>query len=219
MKKITIGLKEVVLIILSLIIGAIFSPVSDIISQGTINLFNSVNSGFSDYYYTSMAKLNPNAVNYHIVNYIMCIISILFVGYYLYLKDKSDILENSLNKITFKINNIESETNTKTVDLTELKKSLSIIKSRNSTVGNTYPILLLLSMSFVILISINYSILKSISSENAKFNNKIIVISPYVENQEILKIKSDWVRMKNVNDYNKIQDKIKSVYSINSIEE
>lgn len=207
--------RDYFLIFVTFILTSIFSPIGNNITQIGINLFSSMSNGFSNFYYYTISLNDSNLVTNSLSLQFICVM--LCVCYYLY-KDMSNSysnLENKLNELKEKIKpselkkkveyNIEEEVERINIIMTSSKRNVSITKYLLIIFSSLY-------LSY-------YLFQVNIHNKNIFFNNRLEVISPYIEQKQIVELKSDWARMRNVNDYNRIQERIKSVYKVNGITE
>ena len=94
-----------------------------------------------------------------------------------------------------------------------LKETLSELSKYKKRIGIPYIIILLLSF----LTALVFDWMPCLQKE--KFNDKVILITPYVENHEVEKLRSDWLRMKTKSDYDEIIEYIAGVIEENHLED
>ncbi|MBN7816797.1 hypothetical protein [Algoriphagus pacificus] len=200
-------------IAISFVVGVVIfylQPFLDILGKAFVNFIIYVNENISNVYYKSIAVDDPNLFSQN--NSLVLVLLFEFVLFIIFVNIKNFNYEVSKLKMSFrdslnttlspaqieKRNNIELENN-----LIELEKSISIKSNAlDRRVKLLDRLFLFTSVILFLLIFFNHSFKKSISEKNLEFRNRLIVIKPYVDIQEIDMLKSKWARIENLNDYN-----------------
>lgn len=177
---------------------------------------------FSDYYYQSITSYNESDL---LGTQYLFISSIFF---YLFFKFSSEISDRMISKIEdcvklrndtnelinkdlkiIKENKIsETDLNNKAIDLKN-KADENILKLKKLI--KYFRIFILILFVLVSYLHIKSLFNQILSTENNYFNKKVLIIKPYIEQNEYDIIISEWYQMKNKNDYDKIYNKIKKI--------
>ncbi len=154
-----------------------------------------VNTKFSNFYYTEVAK---NVSYDWLIKYIILLFFIIAMSIlHLLALNNLNRFKKTLDK-EFKKAEISNET-----FLVKLKRMA------NLTLG------MLILLPFIC-----YSIYCTgilIEKKNESFIWKLNVISPYINENQVLKLKSDWALMKNSHDYEKINNQLDSTMKIKKL--
>jgi len=135
-------------------------------------------------------------------------------------KVKKSILHIKTLKEELKPNKLEKKVNVKEELQRIVKTETDLIKiGENVSKLKNYLIVLYISSSFLILILFyHYALNTSVSSDNLKFRNDLIKITPYVSDIKINTLHAKWTLMKNKSDYDNINDEIRQLKIKHKIE-
>lgn len=93
-----------------------------------------------------------------------------------------------------------------------MKSDLSKLLSRTEFYKKIlFPFIFLVAISYVFLIA-RYSMVSIANDRNTKFKNRITVLSVYLSDLEIKRLKAEWTQMRTNNDFNKIGKTIDEYY-------
>lgn len=171
-----------------------------------------------NYYYSLCSNSNTNVLIIEIAIYGCCfmiiqpIISGIFDIKYLKAETKKLIeYENILNSSQLIT---EKNADEKEPEKEELLQEISGLKKRNKkSINKTISIIILGCCLFLSLICFKIAP----CAHRNKFDETIIKITPYIEQNEVNKLKSDWTRMKTKKDYQKIDKFIDDVIEKNNL--
>lgn len=194
-----------------------------------IKFLTFTSNNYSEFYYQSVGLNDPNALS-NTSNFILIIILFILlvaVNMYSYMTKKN--LDKKVKKTIQSIKTLKEELQSNKSDkkvnakdtlqeITETETTLNKIDENLSKLKNLL-IGAYISSSFVIVILFyNYAVNTSVSSDNLKFRNDLIKITPYVTDNEIKTIQAKWTLMKNKSDFDNITDIISQLKNKHKIE-
>lgn len=191
-----------------------------IFSKAIIGFFINVSTTFSDWYYRVLASnVYPN-------NDSVTVLLLLAIVYFLILfyNDKTNRKQNKIraqiDNIKAKIDDIENgvnnidNTSSYQIELSSEEKlsSLNMKLSLSKELSKTQTILVLMYLGIAVLISL-YILVQvplnlTVNDDKSKFKQSIIILLPYIGQDEVNKLNSSWALMTNTADYNKITTQI-----------
>jgi hypothetical protein len=233
MKKILEHKKE---IIISLGTSAVFFYIQPILEYlGNLFLKTCIlaSDKFSKSYYSSIAQNDTTAfseLNNLILLYILLIIFSSFIFYLTIAKKKlrrnaGNLLQSIIDKketiqgIGEKVNTEKNFTTEELIsekirllkDLAKLEVNASQLKDSSFKRDNNIIFFTITAITFAILLFTNFFKTVAVTQQNLIFKNDIIKISPFVQDSTLKILKSEWVRSENVNDFNKIKGKVRTI--------
>lgn len=194
MKKIKLEGKDYVLLFLGVVLSIIFLPFINFIGQTIINLFTSLSKTFSVFYITKIALNDANELVYWIGGMMMCILVVFLFLYYI--------------NLTYRDKNIES-------NIIENASGIDKVKEVIESSSNFHTLMLRFKVIIIIqiiLIWFVFLFVRNVDKTNVRFQQKVTIIAPFIENQKLLELKSQWSRMKSKEDYIRINNEIKELY-------
>jgi predicted PurR-regulated permease PerM len=219
-------------IIISLVTGIFLfyvQPVLNFLGEIFVRTFILLSDTFSNDYYTSVAKNDPNTFADWSNFLLIIIISIILFYSISYIgsrrKDLKKRIEKTLKDIASSKERLTKNETEEEKSKDEILKELATfeddatqIQESLSKRDNKLLTLYILSFFLMVLLFTNYALTKAISSENVEFRNDLIKIAPCSNDTEIKLIEAKWVSMKNKVDYRKIKDTIEDIKKKNKIE-
>lgn len=180
---------------------------------------------FSQMFYSGIAENNTNSFsenNHFIIIYIISIAAIVFI---FHLHEKKKELKNKIKTLIEDIENRKKEINgtePKTKEqimheIAEVEARSNFLKEKIHKRDNKIVLITILSAFVIILLFTNYATSFAISQTNLKFKNDLIKIAPYIEENKIKLLQSNWARIKNRSDYEKIITEISIIKNKNGI--
>lgn len=221
--------KEIIISMLTGIFLFYVQPVLNFLGDIFVNTFILLSDKFSNDYYISIAKNNPNTFADSSNFLLIIIISIILFYLIEILVNKKNELKKRIEKTLSDIartkgrfNEPESvEQKSKEEILKELAKlEDDSIQIRDSIYKRDNNLLSLYILSFflMILLFTTYAINKSVENSNVEFRNNLIKIAPYTDEEQINIFKAKRVSIKNKCDYDSLNKYIQEIKDKNKIE-
>ncbi len=226
MIKISKHKREIVISLITGIFIFYIQPLLEYLGNRFVKTFLLLSDKFSNNYYQSISKNDSTLFsewNSFLLNYFFSILCLVFI---VYMFDKRKKLQSSVNETLIsitetkeKIENINVEEKDITVrtkeellsgiiDLEERAKSLL---DRSNKRDNKIIFITITTAFLIVLLFSNHAINTSISKQNLIFRNDLIKITPYTNDSVISKLKSDWARIENSNDFGVLKASVESL--------
>ncbi len=191
-------------IIIALVVGLFLfysQPLLTFIGTQIVNLFVAVSIKFSNYYYSLVAQNDPNLISNYIASIIVLlywfVVSSFFAELYIALQDYERELQNIEGKLKGIKDDLSKGETTPELEITQLQKK---IQKRKRGMKMVIAISFLLFLYFCFKQGM-YSV---VNAKNVSFQNKLIVLSVHLSEDEIKQLKAKWVLMKSSDDYKQI---------------
>jgi hypothetical protein len=199
-------------IIISLTVGIFIfylQPLLNAISSQIVNLLISVSNKYSNIYYQLMAKNDPNLINTYMALIILILFCIMNLNMSIKPWAQAKDLEDKLKKLEQKIKGGEANT-----QQTEINMEIEIAAMKEKLRKNKVILKLatMLNIFIFLFFAFNYGMYSQINRENVTFRNQLTVLSVHVVDNDIKKLKAEWVQMKSVDDYNRIHKTMTDYY-------
>ncbi|MBV5313244.1 MAG: hypothetical protein JZU47_08110 [Prolixibacteraceae bacterium] len=188
---------------------SIFSPIGNWITQGVINIFVSISQGFSNFYYSYISLNDPNVIDTHIIFILWIIVTPLLVGGFVYLSGILSSLKNKINQLKDRVNKKDQSVEEITVEA--LEESISDFETLLSKTSLKLFITKAITIIVFLLVYFSYFFLNNIKFENLNFQNSITIISPYITEQKVLELKSNWALMSTKQEFISINNEISEI--------
>lgn len=217
-------IKHKAAILISFVIGIVIFYMQPILlwfGEAVVDFCIMTSDTFSEMYYESIAINDTNAfsaLNNYILSLAMGIALLVSVKYIK--QRKRDLIRKVKNQLT-EIDKLNSkidgdDTNNQLTEkdiqaeLAFLEESVNETQDRLEKRDFRFIILTIITPIFILAMMGNYVMMRSVSIENTSFRNKMDILLPYVGQEKINKLKSQWCLMNNSKDYNAINKEIKS---------
>jgi hypothetical protein len=208
-------------VIVGLIVAIIILAINYIFSY-IIDWFILISPFFSDFYYKSISNYNETDM----LNSQYTFISLIF--FYVFYKFTSELSNDVKNKLESyenfisdadniinkeKNKNEVSENDDSSIDEKVIKIKERILLNKNKLIKLKKYVKVFIVSIFIFYTYLHVQTLyyQIISIECNNFNKKMLIIKPYIVQNEYDIIISDWYQIKNKNDYDKIYNKIKKI--------
>lgn len=212
-------------IVISLVIGVLLfylQPFLIWLGELIVDFFVMSSDNFSQMYYETMAKNDTSSfisLNNYFLTLAFATASIIGI---LYIKRKKiDVLQRVKNQLSdidrLKSKLDEDETNNEMTDedirseLADVEQSVIESQKKLEKRDFGFTIISIITPALVVLLLANYVMMRSVAQHNVGFRNQMDIILPYVGQDDVNQFRSEWCRMKNSRDFNKIQKEIKTV--------
>lgn len=172
--------------------------VLSLFTQPAINFLSSISQSFSNFYYKFISIGDANQFLTFVTSLVLFLVLITFAGSIFYLTRTKAVLR-SLSKEHQEIEKQSEKEDIKKENY-KINKGENRISKAFSIINYGRIVLFLTAFS----IYITYLFLINVNAENAVFDRKLVFLAPYVENQAILLLKSDWTMMESKSDYDRI---------------
>jgi len=202
--------KEIVLsTIVSLLTASVIKGI-DWIKEITPTAGNSILRFISNSFYTSASEITETTLISFLVTVllgfaIVCVINLVRIGFSV-AKKTSTLSQKIMNNTSDKT----SDTNEEHPKITdeEIKVNTETIVKKSKNI-KTMTIILIVVYSFYFSLIIGFDIIPH--RVWTEYQKDLIIIAPYIEQQELDVIKSDWVCMRTKEDYEAIYERINQV--------
>ncbi|MFV8441298.1 hypothetical protein [Flavobacterium sp. LB2P44] len=239
MEKILEHKKEIMISLGTSVFIFYIQPILEYLGVFFIKVCVQASDKYSKSYYSAIAQ-NDTATfsefNGLILIYIFTIICITFIYYFIITKDdlrskadeilrtiivQKEELEAIENKDTdrkeYSIEELFAKKESQLIDLTKIEQRALKLKERLYKGDNYIIFTTILTITLALIIYTSYAKTVSVSKQNLVFKNDLIKISPFVQDSTIKILQSDWARIKNVNDLERIKVKVDSIKQKNNI--
>lgn len=221
--------KEIIISLLTGIFLFYVQPVLNFLGDLFVRTFILISDKFSNDYYTSIAKNDPNTFADWSNFLLIIIISIILFYSISYIgsrkKELKKNIERTLKDIARTKNRLAKKETEEEKSKEEILKELESLEDNSKQIhesllkrDNKLLSLYILSFFLMVLLFTNYAITKSVTSANVEFRNDVIKIAPYINENEIKILEAKWTSMKNSIDYDLIKKNIQDLKNKNKIE-
>lgn len=215
-------------IIASAIFLAFFQPILQFVWRILTVISYKTYAGYTDSIYRNAALGQRNWLDLIMLTWLYSIIILIAVGAAIkgwsYWNEKPDNEEKFLNEILNVVNLKSSiSSNNQSEEVKIIKEQIdSIVQSKQEEINleiaklnNQIKVIYILQL--LVSICLMVCLLSSIFSAycdlqlNTSFNQRVTVLSPYIKDEEIKILKSEWALMKNRSDFEKIDKEVESL--------
>jgi hypothetical protein len=220
-------------IIISLITGIFLfyvQPALNFLGDLFIKTYIVLSDTFSNDYYSSIAKNDPNTFADFSNFLLIIILSIILLYSIFYVDGKKRELKKRIERtlddivrakksVSDPAKNEEEKSREKFLEEIEaLETNATQIRDNLFRRDNKLLSLYIMSFFFMALLFTNYAMKKSIFNANLEFRNEIIKIKPFISDEQLKTIEAKWVSMKNKTDNDQIIKLMKDIKLKNAIE-
>ncbi|BFP40021.1 hypothetical protein FGF1_08660 [Flavobacteriaceae bacterium GF1] len=214
MKFISTNKKEIVIGIIAGLIVFFLSPLLNFVGQKLLELFLKLNDAFSEAYYTDIARNNESRFsdgNNLILIFFMVMLCLAIFFLLLEMLDRrKKLIEDAMETLDGPKRPTEEELNARKTRLRKAVERYHSTKKRYRIFSwGMGIILILLSISMIS----SHFVIQSVAKENLEFQNDLNKIHPYITDENLLLLKSNWANIKNENDFDKVKKQVDSIKS------
>jgi len=191
-------------IIISLVGGIIVfysQPLLIFVGAQLVNLFVSISSRFSNYYYQLIAQNDPNLITDHVA---FVITAFSYFGLMYLIISIAESVRDGKRKLA-ELERIIKGGKKEEIDveseMPKLRKNMRMLKGAAIAV-------IIVSVLFYFFLAFKQSLYSEVNFKNVSFQNRLIVLSVHLSDNEIKQLRAKWVQMKSADDYKQIMNSI-----------
>jgi len=214
--------KQIIISFVAGLILLIIKPLLSWIGGLLINTMLNVSNSFSDYFYVSISKQNPNLIDTQILILLVYGIGVFLLYLNFVARDKKNNLKvqseeqiDSLEQLKKKIEGNDSQVKkSKDEILADITDSINSINEYKSKVkiGKTLWALHFTSILLFLILFLSHLFYTQVNEENTSFQRDLKIVRYNSKSDSLIyKFEAKWVQMKNKEDYDRISNSIQEI--------